>query len=244
MQSITDRVPFGCRGTKASRQRSTFVGMSTIRSRELGDNLRLAMESAGLNGKRVAHLLGWPESKVSRLLTGHIKLSELDVSAFLAICHVKGGRRERLLRLAREQGTPGWLQQHGSNLPEQLTTLIDHESKAVEIFAFEPIRVPGLLQTGDYARALSKGTRTFRPVRYRSRVAVRLARRNLFSEPQTSGVRLLPARVRAAIAGRRQEGDVGTVARTSSHRCPLLRHRSGSCRQRSAHMPAWRVPAG
>ena len=91
--------------------------MSTIRSRELGDALRLAMEGAGLNGKRTAQILGWSESKVSRLLTGQIKLSELDVSAFLAICGVKGDRRARLLRLTREQDTLGWLQQHGTPCP-------------------------------------------------------------------------------------------------------------------------------
>jgi len=39
-----------------------------IRSRELGDGLRGAMQQAGLNGKQAAHLLGWSPSWVSRLL--------------------------------------------------------------------------------------------------------------------------------------------------------------------------------
>jgi transcriptional regulator with XRE-family HTH domain len=156
--------------------------MSTIRSRELGDALRLAMEAAGLNGKRMAQILGWSESKVSRLLTGQIKLSELDISAFLAICGVKGQERERLLNLAREQHTPGWLQQHGSNLPEQLKTLIDHEGKAIKITEFEEARVPGLLQTGDYAQALIERNANVPPVEVEGRVATRLGRRSLFSK--------------------------------------------------------------
>jgi transcriptional regulator with XRE-family HTH domain len=156
--------------------------MTTIRSRELGDALRLAMESAGLNGKRVAQLLGWSQSKVSRTLTGHITLSETDISALLAICQVRGTERERLLRLSREQTTPGWLQQHGSNMPEQLKTLIDHESKAIEITEFEQIRVPGLLQTGDYARALLERSATVPPHEVEDRMAARLARRILFSK--------------------------------------------------------------
>ena len=165
------------------RRGSTFVDMSTIRSRELGDALRVAMERAGLNGKRTAQVLGWSESKVSRLLTGQIKLPESDVSAFLAICQVRGDRRARLLRLAREQDTPGWLQQHGSNLPEQLKTLVDHENRATKITDFEQIRVPGLLQTGDYAHALLERSATVPPAEIPGRVAARLARRILFSGP-------------------------------------------------------------
>lgn len=142
------------------------------------------MERAALNGKRTAHMLGWSESKVSRLLTGQIKLSEADISAFLAICQVKGDRRERLLRLAREQDTPGWLQQHESKLPEQLKTLVDHEGKAAEIIEFEALVIPGLLQTGDYARALLERTATVLPAEVQTRVGARLGRANLFSRPQ------------------------------------------------------------
>jgi hypothetical protein len=158
--------------------------MSTIRGRELGEALRLAMERAELNGRRTAQLLGWAESKVSRLLSGQIKLPESDVSAILAILHVKGKERDRLLNLAREQHMPGWLQQHGSNLPEQLKTLVDHESKATSITDFEGQQVPGLLQTGDYARALLERAATIPPSEIQGRVATRLARRNLFSRPR------------------------------------------------------------
>ncbi|HEX2301003.1 MAG TPA: Scr1 family TA system antitoxin-like transcriptional regulator [Pseudonocardiaceae bacterium] len=65
---------------------------------------------------------------------------------------MKGPERDRLLALCQEQHIPGWLQQHGSRLPEQLVTLIDHETKAVAISVFEAFFVPGLLQTGEYAR--------------------------------------------------------------------------------------------
>lgn len=158
--------------------------MSTIRSRELGDALRMAMERAGLNGKRTATILGWSESRVSRLLTGQLSVPEVDIAALLALCGVTGKERDRLLRLAREQDTPGWLQQHGSKLPEQLKTLIDHENKAVDITTFEPIRVPGLLQTGDYARGLLDRVANVFDDDVEGRVAARLARQSLFSRPQ------------------------------------------------------------
>ena len=80
--------------------------------------------------------------------------TELDVAAFLDVCRIKGPDRDRLLALCQEQHTPGWFQQHGSRLPKQLMTLIDHENKAVAIGDFQSVIVPGLLQTGEYARAV------------------------------------------------------------------------------------------
>jgi len=153
----------------------------TIRSRELGEGLRRAMQQAGLNGLEAAHLLGWSQSRVSRLLSGKRGGSEVDVSAFLAVCRVKGDDRDQLLALCREQNTPGWFQQHGSRLPKQLVTLIDHENKAVAIGDFQSTLIPGLLQTGDYTRALIRQAGTIPADEIDDRVAARLARQSLFS---------------------------------------------------------------
>ena len=152
----------------------------TIRSRELGEGLRRAMEQAELDQKGAAERLGWSQSRVSRLLSGKRGGTEVDVSAFLAVVQVTGAERERLLRLCREQNTPGWLQQHGSRLPHQLRTLIDHENKAVSIDVFEPTLVPGLLQTTDYARALIREMGTTPAEETEDRVAARLGRQSLF----------------------------------------------------------------
>jgi transcriptional regulator with XRE-family HTH domain len=154
---------------------------STIRSRELGDALRLAMERAGLNGKKTAGMLGWSETRVSRLLTGSRGVNEADISALLALCMVTGEERDRLLRLAREQDIPGWLQQHGSRLPEQIKTLVAHEAKATVITDFQALVIPGLLQTGDYARAMLERSGTVPAGEIQDRVAARLGRQSLFS---------------------------------------------------------------
>ncbi|MGH3997170.1 MAG: helix-turn-helix domain-containing protein [Pseudonocardiaceae bacterium] len=153
----------------------------TVRSRELGDGLRQAMQRVGLNGKQVAQALDVSPSMVSMLLSGKRGTSELDIAAFLGVCRVKGPERERLLALCREQDIPGWFQQHGSRLPKQLVTLIDHEDKAVAISAFEAVGVPGLLQTGEYARAVISRIVNVPPEEVDDRVAARLARQSLFS---------------------------------------------------------------
>ena len=152
----------------------------TIRSRELGEGLRRAMEQAGLDQKGAARLLDWSQSRVSRLLSGKRGGTEVDVSAFLAIVQVTGAERDRLLGICREQNTPGWLQQHGTRLPQQLRTLIDHENKAVTIDDFQAAVVPGLLQTTDYARALIREVGMIPAGEVEDRVAARLGRQGVF----------------------------------------------------------------
>ncbi|MGH3510953.1 MAG: helix-turn-helix domain-containing protein [Pseudonocardiaceae bacterium] len=153
----------------------------TIRSRELGEGLRRAMQNAGLTGKDVARLLDLSPSWVSRLISGKRNVTAVQASAFLAVCRAPSAERERLLELCDEQHTPGWFQQHGSRLPLQLVTYIDHENKAVAISCFDSTLVPGLLQTGDYARALLKEAGRVPTNEIDDRVAARLARQSLFS---------------------------------------------------------------
>ncbi|MGH3695897.1 MAG: helix-turn-helix domain-containing protein [Pseudonocardiaceae bacterium] len=153
----------------------------TVRNRELGEGLRRAMHNAGLSGKDVARLLDLSPSWVSRLISGKRNVTAVQASTFLAVCQAPSAERERLLGLCDEQHTQGWFQQHGSRLPLQLVTLIDHENKAVAVSEFQSTVVPGLLQTGDYTRALIREAGTLAPGEIDDRVAARLARQALFS---------------------------------------------------------------
>ena len=153
----------------------------TIRSRELGDGLRQAIERAQFNGKRLAAHLGWSESHVSRLLTGRRSAQDVEVSAILAVCGVTGAERERLLKLCKDQRTRSWFQQFGSRLPAQIRTYIDHENKASTVIDYQPLVVPGILQTDAYARALFERSGTVPPHEIDDRVVARAGRRTLFS---------------------------------------------------------------
>jgi transcriptional regulator with XRE-family HTH domain len=154
----------------------------TIRSRELGDGLRRAMEHAGLSGKATAETLGWSPTRVSRVVKGRRGIKEIDVAAFLGACGVTGKERARLLSLCKEQDKQGWWQQFGSRLPKQLVTYIDHEARATQIDHFQGMIVPGLLQTGDYASALMRESGRIPEDEIADRVATRLARTSVFSK--------------------------------------------------------------
>jgi transcriptional regulator with XRE-family HTH domain len=126
----------------------------TVRSHALGERLRKAMENAGYNGTQMADELGWSQGKVSRLLAGKRGGSDIDVSAFLAVCKVKGAERERLLRLSEEHTRPGWWVQHGSVVPSEISALIDLEAKMANLCEFQNLLVPSFLRTPEYARAV------------------------------------------------------------------------------------------
>ncbi|HEX3781522.1 MAG TPA: helix-turn-helix transcriptional regulator [Pseudonocardiaceae bacterium] len=130
---------------------------STVRSRQLGDALRAAMDQAGLNGKRTARILDWSESRISRFLTGKLSVTELEISAMAALFGVTGAERDRLLRLTRESATASW------ELPEHWRTLIDHQSAAVRVIGFDAVTVPVLVQTADYARSVLARMVTVQP---------------------------------------------------------------------------------
>ncbi|RZS32449.1 hypothetical protein EV193_11283 [Herbihabitans rhizosphaerae] len=156
----------------------------TIRSRALGEGLREAMNSAGYNASEMARQLDWSHSKVSRLLAGTRGGSSNDVSAWLATCRVIGPERVRLMKLCTDQNRPGLLQTHGSRLPLQLRELMDYENKSSAIGEYEASMVSGLLQTGDYARAVISRNVNVPAEEVDDRVYARLARQGLLSKPQ------------------------------------------------------------
>jgi transcriptional regulator with XRE-family HTH domain len=155
----------------------------TIRSRALGIGLRRVMESAGYNGSQVADELGWSQGRVSRLLAGKRGGSGVDVSAFLAVCGVKGEERERLLALAEEHTRPGWWVQHGLVVPKRVQTLADLENRATTICELQTVLVPPLLQTPEYARAVLAGSAKVPSGEIEERVAARLERQELLNRP-------------------------------------------------------------
>jgi len=153
----------------------------TLRSHVLGAGLRRAMEHAGYNGTQMADELGWSQGRVSRLLAGKRGGSGIDVSAFLAVCGVKGAERERLLGLSGEYTQPSWFIQHGAAVPKEIRTLIDLEARATALCEFQTSLVPGLLQTPEYARVVLCQSATVPDEEIEDRVQARLERQELLS---------------------------------------------------------------
>lgn len=147
-----------------------------MRGRELGDGLRKVITRSGFSGRKLATLLGWDHAKLVDLLNGRIGVTEIELASLLGACHVPADERDHLLALYREADVRGWWQQHGSRLPINLRTLIEHENAATEIINWQTTLIPGLLQTPGYLRAIM-GTLPNTPAdEIEERVQARLAR--------------------------------------------------------------------
>jgi transcriptional regulator with XRE-family HTH domain len=130
-------------------------GSPTVRRRRLGYELRLLREAAGKTGEQVAEALDWSESKVSRIETGRISVHHGDVSDLLNLYQVTDtATHEALITLAREARKQGWWHPYSGVLKRPYATYIGLESAAESLRIFEPLTVPGLVQTHAYARAV------------------------------------------------------------------------------------------
>lgn len=153
-------------------------GRPTVRSRQVSTELKRLRKRAGLTAGEVGSRLGVSQSKISRIENGQLGLHPDEVAALLGLYHVPLQRRAELLELVRNAADPGWVRTHRSGLPDQWQALIELEGSATALHNWDPLWVPGLLQTADYARAIIEGTseRELSQSDLDKRVAARLGR--------------------------------------------------------------------
>jgi transcriptional regulator with XRE-family HTH domain len=124
----------------------------TIYRRRLRSELRKAREAAGFAQRDVAAAMDWSLSKLLRIETGAVSITTNDLKALLAHYRITEPTRVLSLldiaRAARERSPWNIYKDLGS--PEFISHLA-YESAASVIRTFEPLLVPGLLQTEEYA---------------------------------------------------------------------------------------------
>lgn len=132
---------------------------STARRRELGAGMRRCRECRGYTGMELAERLEWTTTMLSRAETGKRPMTIAEVASYTAMCGVSGEEQRALLALVDEPDQYR-IKSHAGQLPDELRSLIFAESTASAIESFEPIFIPGMLQTREYARALFAGNGT------------------------------------------------------------------------------------
>ncbi|MBE1492025.1 helix-turn-helix domain-containing protein [Plantactinospora soyae] len=128
---------------------------ATPRSRRLGRELRRLRDAARLTLEEAGKRIGSSGSRIQRIESGDIKVRPGDVMELLVAYGVAidGEPGESLLVMARELREAGWWQRLDA-LPSRYATMIAYEEEAAQIHNFEPVLIPGLLQTEAYARAV------------------------------------------------------------------------------------------
>lgn len=123
-------------------------------SREaLGRHLRELRQRAGLTGTGLAGVLGWPQSKVSKIETGRQTPTEADIHVWARATGDELAIAPLVARLhTLETMYAEWSRRLGSGTSERQRVSVSMEAEAKHVRVFETTVVPGLLQTPDYAR--------------------------------------------------------------------------------------------
>lgn len=151
---------------------------ASVRQRRVSAELRALRQQRELTCQQVADALEWSVSKVSRMETGVRGLYPEDVALMLGYYQAPTRLRDELLELVREGQQPNWIQVAG--VPKLWKNLIRIENDATAIYNYEPVFIPGLLQTGDYARAvIGAGNRDYAEGALEQLVRTRMGRQSI-----------------------------------------------------------------
>ncbi|MEV7990835.1 helix-turn-helix transcriptional regulator [Streptomyces sp. NPDC086077] len=155
-----------------------------VRRRKLGAELRTLRGRAGLTSGEAARLVGWHQSKVSRIETGASGVKPADVRLLLDAYGVDDAQLgDLLLALAGSgdgHGRDHWWHAYKGVLPPTYRDFISLESQAGAMRTLETSVVPGLLQTAEYARAVTRAAvEGLDESRLDALVEVRLARQDV-----------------------------------------------------------------
>jgi transcriptional regulator with XRE-family HTH domain len=126
---------------------------TTGRRREVGAELKRIRKQTNQPAYKVAANLGWTASHISRSEAGKRRVTDVDAGHYLGICGAPDDDLQEILKIVNEPDDYR-LQLHEDRISDELRTLIFHESTATQIRSFQPIYLPGIAQTPDYARAL------------------------------------------------------------------------------------------
>jgi transcriptional regulator with XRE-family HTH domain len=152
-----------------------------VQRRRLRAELRRARLDAGLTQEQVAAAMDWSLSKLIRIENGSVGISTNDLRAILLHYKITDSlRTSELLALARAARERSWWGGYSDSAPKPLLQLIEYEAAAFIARNFQPLIVPGLLQTEEYARASIQALDPeMQPSRVETLVKIRMKRQEL-----------------------------------------------------------------
>lgn len=170
---------------RPGQERNDAPGEATVLRMLLGAQLRRLRETADIPVERAGYEIRASRSKISRMENGRVGFKSRDIEDLLTLYGVTDDReRSAALTLARQASTPNWWAKYSDVLPDWFETYIGLESAAVTIRSFEVQFAPGLLQTEDYARAVTElGHKSATAAEIDLRVALRVKRQDLLTRP-------------------------------------------------------------
>lgn len=153
--------------------------------RKFGNELRVLRDEKGLTLTEVAAYLNCHNSKVSRFELAKRVCSRQDFAKLMELYEVEGEKREELAELMTRsmQRIPPWWDAHAEVISVNYAEFLAYEAEAARCCEYQPLLIPALLQTEDYARAITgPGFAALGPDQVDSLVEVRIRRQDLLRD--------------------------------------------------------------
>ncbi|SRR5712691_719563 len=166
------------------------IGGPTVLRILLGAQLRRLREARRISLEDAGEAIRASHSKISRLETGRVGFKDRDIADLLTLYGVNDETERTAMRdLAVHANKQGWWHDYSDILPNWFEAYVGLEEAATQIRAYEVQFIPGLLQTGDYARAVTLlGYPNAPPREVERRVGLRLARQAVFTRPDAPNI--------------------------------------------------------
>lgn len=134
----------------------SIVSSTVIQAREiLGHRLRELRKDAGLTGRQLATLAGWDSSKISKIEYGKQAPTEGDIQLWCHHCHAPDHIADLIATVRNiEAMYTEWRRvlRAGTKRRQQASLSLEAQT---ELFRwYEPVLVPGILHTAEYATAV------------------------------------------------------------------------------------------
>ncbi len=155
----------------------------TLRRRRLAAELKKSREEAGFTQESVSRHFEWHSAKVTRIENARVPVTARDVNDLLTLYGVRDpDYREALLALARQGRQRTWWTDYRDVM--RPGNFVGMEADASITRVWEPIVLPGLLQSEAYMRALIGIGRRHDPMEsIERRVALRKMRQARLTAP-------------------------------------------------------------
>lgn len=122
----------------------------------MGGTLRRYRENLGYTLDDMARVLECDRSKISRIETGQRGIRRKELRELLNEYGVGEEQQAILAAIADPRSARGWYGQYASVLPMAYQDYLALEAAASQVLVYEAQRIPALLQTAAYARALAE----------------------------------------------------------------------------------------